>query len=106
MFPGCVNSDYASKCANQLAAGARVHAAQIPQGTGIRHTPHMSVFKIDDQSCEVAINVQRLVTNRMSDGRLRECFVFLCMISHMSIGVNRNWKQTGQHVSSCRFTLS
>ena len=48
MFPGCVNSDYASKCANQLAAGARVHAAQIPQGTGIRHTPHMSAFKIDD----------------------------------------------------------
>ena len=43
---------------------ARVHAAQIPQGTDIRHMSHMSVFKIDDQRCEVAINVQRLVTKQ------------------------------------------
>jgi hypothetical protein len=75
MCPACVNSDYASKCANQLAAGARVHAAQISQGADIRHTPHMSAFKIDDQRCEVAINVQQLVTNQhcMSHGRLRVC---------------------------------
>ena len=59
-----MNSDYASRCAKQLAAGARVHAAQIPQGTDIRHMSHMSVFKIDDQKCDVAINVQRLVTKQ------------------------------------------
>ena len=37
---------------------------------------------------------------------VRVCFLLLCMISQMSIGVNRNWKPTGQPVSSCRFTPS
>ena len=37
---------------------------------------------------------------------VRACFLLLCMISQMSIGVNRNWKPTGQPVSSCRFTPS
>ena len=60
-----MNSDYASRCAKQLVARARVHAAQIPQGTDIRHMSHMSAFKIDDQRCEVAINVQRLVTKQL-----------------------------------------
>ena len=53
--------DYASKRANQLEAGARVHAAQSPQGADIRHTPLM----ISDQRCEVVTNVQRLVTNHL-----------------------------------------
>ena len=62
--PGCMNKDHVSKRANQLAAGARVHAAQLPQGADIRHTPLMSVFMISDQRCEVVTNVQRLVTNQ------------------------------------------
>ena len=49
----------------KLAAGARVHAAQLPQGADIRHTPLMSVFMISDQRCEVVTNVQRLVTNHL-----------------------------------------
>ena len=83
MCPGCVNSDYASKCANQLAAGARVHAAQIPQGADIRHTPHMSIVKPNGQRCAVATNVQHLVTNQhcMSHGRLRVC-VCVCVVSY------------------------
>ena len=32
--------------------------------TDIRHMSHMFVFKIDDESCKVAINVQRLVTKQ------------------------------------------
>ena len=44
----------------KLAAGARVHADQLPQGADIRHTPLM----ISDHRCEVVTNVQRLVTNQ------------------------------------------
>ena len=49
-------------CVTSTAAEARVHTAQIPQGAHIRHTPHMSVFKIDDQSRpEVFTACQRTV---------------------------------------------
>ena len=56
---------------------------------------------LDDKSCEMAINVQRLVTSQHC---MSVCDLYFHRISQIRIGVNRNWKQTGQRVSSCRFT--